>query len=125
MGYLREKYGDPEDAFADSKWIKFTKSGQVYAGTIVDFEEGMYGTDVVFSDDKRVTLNNTVLQREVVKLDPEKGDRLTITYLGEEPKKPGSTRNPAKLYRVEIERKGEAGKPAPATAPIDESDAPF
>lgn len=123
MGYLREKYGDM-DVVTDSKWVKFTTAGQVYTGTIDDFEEGMYGTDIIFIDDKRVTLNNMVLQREVVRLDPEAGDRLTITYLGDEPKKPGSTRNPTKLYRVEIERKGEASS-APAPNASNPADEPF
>lgn len=118
MGYLRDRYGEPDQT--DSKWVKFSREGQVYAGTVADFEEGMYGTDIIFTDDKRVTLNNTVLQREVVRLDPEKGDRLTITYLGEEPKKPGSTRNPTKLYRVEIERKGGPAPGPPATSSPDE-----
>lgn len=122
MGYLRDRYGEPDQT--DSKWVKFTREGQVYAGVIADFEEGMYGTDIIFTDDKRVTLNNTVLQREVVRLDPEKGDRLTITYLGEEPKKPGSTRNPAKLYRVEIVR-ASGSSPATTARPVDQSNEPF
>lgn len=95
-----------------SDFMSFSSIGDSIAGTIIalgmgaDFNDNPCPQLTLDTDDgvRKVTCGQKMLQATLAEKEPDEGDHITITYYADGEKKAG--RNPAKLFTVEVIRKG-------------------
>lgn len=98
----------------NSDFIRFAEIGDSVAGTITeigmgqDFNGGPCPQLKIDTDEgeKTLTAGQRMLQVALAEKRPDVGDHVEITYYDNGPGKPG--RAPAKLFKVEVIRAGEA-----------------
>lgn len=92
--------------------MKFEDIGDTLSGTIISIEEGsdfngnacpqlIIDTD---AGPRKVTAGQKMLQAALAEKEPDEGDFITIAYTGDGEGRPG--RAPAKLFKVDVTRKG-------------------
>jgi hypothetical protein len=101
-------WDDPElkKAAEGGDFFKFDKVGDSLSGTVQsmlkkDFD-GRTAVELALDGDRKVTLGQVLMLRELYVLRPEKGDQITITLANVE-KKGAKT---LKMFRGEIVREG-------------------
>ena len=95
-----------------SSFFKFEDIGDSISGTVLtvgeadDFNGNPCPKLVIDTDSgpRTVTAGQVMLQAALAEKEPDEGDHITITYYANGEGKPG--RAPAKLFKVEVTRKG-------------------
>lgn len=113
--------------------FKFTEAGMSIEGTIAglsatDFGDGPVPVVAITTDrgTVEVTASQRVLQMKLAELSPQVGDKIRITFDGEDKAGARPGRSPAKLFTVVVKRAGgEAAPPAAAPIPDEWGDEPF
>lgn len=120
--------------YQDGTRYKFVSPGDNVEGEIVRITATTFGgtsdpvpvLDIRKADGTviQITASQTVLLSRLAEFGPDEGDRIRITYTGDDTanQKPG--RSAAKLFDVVVTPRTLAGTPA-ASAPADSSQEPF
>jgi hypothetical protein len=114
--------------------FKFTEAGMSVEGTVAglsatDFGDGPVPVVAITTADAgtvEVTCSQRVLQMRLAELAPQMGDKIRITYDGEDHAGARPGRSPAKLFTVLVKHGAEPTPPAAAPPISDEwGDEPF
>jgi hypothetical protein len=101
------------DKFGAGDRFKFNNPGDSIEGEILNLSATTFGgtadpTPVLLirttAGDREVTASQAVLCSKLAENSPEVGDRVKITYDGEDPRGARPGRNPAKLFTVIVKR---------------------
>lgn len=124
------------DKFGAGERFKFNAKGDTIEGEILGLTVTTFGgtaepTPVLLirtnTGDREVTASQAVLVSRLAETSPEVGDKVRITYEGEDPKGARPGRSPAKLFTVIVKRADApvASEIAAQGTPDDADDTPF